>query len=176
MHQNMPEVNLENTVFFLQETKQLHWVNYLRVLAIVFIVGFHMLYTVTGSLKYSYGFFGALLESGTMTFVFISGFLFQYRRNKDFCYKKYILRRFQIVFLPYRIATTLLLAWTFIKAHAVNWHEMRRFPTPDWAFIFIIIPCWGYSPSVVGTVAGDLPMSRWRFSIFCSVRCFASVC
>ena len=81
--------------------EKLHYIDYLRALAIILIVAGHtMIWGKTGhSIQRTNAYF---LEGATLLFVFIAGFLFQYLAYK-FNYKKYLITKFKNVIMPYWI-------------------------------------------------------------------------
>lgn len=103
-----------------QQHKQLQWVVFYRAFAVILIVAWHMGYIVFPYLRLSYGFIGAILESGTMIFVFISGYLFRFHLPAHFSYSKYLSGRFKNICIPYLTASAILLALQALKGKSVD--------------------------------------------------------
>lgn len=84
-------------------------IHYLRGLAILFVVGVHARGGVADwasnpdTLKYVVSVFDAEEGNGTIMFVFIGGFLFQYLNRRSFEFSKYLQSKFKYVILPYLI-------------------------------------------------------------------------
>ncbi|MEN9848727.1 MAG: hypothetical protein RL368_1467, partial [Pseudomonadota bacterium] len=83
----------------------LNYINNLRGLVIIFIVGFHSFWLIdwdTNSLLYDvvYSFF----KGSSAYFLFIAGFLFQHLL-KNYHYKNYLNKKFQYVILPYLLVS-----------------------------------------------------------------------
>jgi probable poly-beta-1,6-N-acetyl-D-glucosamine export protein len=84
-------------------------IHYLRGLAILFVIGVHARGGVADwssnpdTLRYLVTVFDAEEGNGTMMFVFIGGFLFQYLNRESFDYKKYLNTKFKVIILPYLI-------------------------------------------------------------------------
>jgi probable poly-beta-1,6-N-acetyl-D-glucosamine export protein len=90
-------------------TKFLQHVHNLRGLAILFVIGVHVRGGVAdwttnpGTLTYLASIFDAEEGNGTIMFVFIGGFLFQYLNAKSFDFRKYLNTKFKFIILPYLI-------------------------------------------------------------------------
>lgn len=83
----------------------LNYINNLRGLVIIFIVGFHSFWLInwdTNSLLYDvlYSFF----KGSSAYFLFIAGFLFQHLL-KSYQYQNYLKKKFQYVILPYLLVS-----------------------------------------------------------------------
>lgn len=94
--------------------KKLNYINVFRALAILFIVGGHSIHSRHPLLK---PVCSVLLQDGTVLFVFISGFLFQYL-SENFEYKSYLKKKFFNVICPYLFTSIpgLLLFLCYSKA------------------------------------------------------------
>lgn len=80
-------------------------INFLRGVAIFFVVASHSLYvSVDGSVIYWDRLLGRLLGDGTTIFVLISGFLF-YHLIKKFEYKDFLFNKLKNVFIPYVVVS-----------------------------------------------------------------------
>ena len=84
-------------------------IHYLRGLAILFVIGVHARGGVADwssnpdTLKYLVTVFDAEEGNGTIMFLFIGGFLFQYLNRDRFDYRKYLQTKFNYIILPYLI-------------------------------------------------------------------------
>lgn len=86
--------------------QRLNYIHIFRALAIIIIVAghcFQSVHPVFGSLLH------VLLQDGTVLFVFIAGFLFQYLSD-NFSYKPYLKKKFFNVVAPYLITSVLGIA------------------------------------------------------------------
>lgn len=80
----------------------LNHIHYLRGVAIVMIIGVHARgYSIEWSDQRGFDFFVALFDNGTILFVFIAGFLFQYLNQEEFNYFGYLKQKSRFVLLPY---------------------------------------------------------------------------
>ena len=85
----------------IESKKQLNYINYLRAIAIIFIVAGHTL--IWGKPGHSIQRINSyFLQGGTLLFIFIAGFLFQYLSYK-FDYKNFLINKFKNVIMPYWI-------------------------------------------------------------------------
>lgn len=109
---------------------KLLYINYLRAFAILLVVAGHTLlwgkYGTTIRLTNLY-----LFKGGTLLFVFIAGFLFQYLAYK-FEYKKYLITKFKNVILPYWITMIPVAIIFAVRLHnpehfLVNYPPIARF-------------------------------------------------
>ncbi|MEQ9413941.1 MAG: acyltransferase [Cyclobacteriaceae bacterium] len=88
-------------------SKFLPYINHLRGLAIVLIVGIHCRTSFEwGKNYYQDKFWFSLIVYGTIVFVFISGFLFQHVNKTKFKFRDYIIKKIKYVVLPYFIVST----------------------------------------------------------------------
>lgn len=98
-------------------SKFLTYIHNLRGLAIFFVVGVHARGGVADwqshreALDVIATFFDSREGNGTVMFLFIGGFLFQYLTHNNFRFKKYIEQKFKYVILPYLIISIPLLAY-----------------------------------------------------------------
>lgn len=87
----------------------LQHIHYLRGLAILFVIGVHARGGVADwsshpeTLKFLVTVFDAEEGYGTIMFLFIGGFLFQYLNRDGFDYRKYLQTKFNYIILPYII-------------------------------------------------------------------------
>jgi hypothetical protein len=85
----------------------LSYIHNLRGAAIFFVVGVHARGTLTdwdshvAEHNFIRTIFDAREGNGTVMFIFIAGFLFQYLSQKNFVFKKYIEQKFKYVIIPY---------------------------------------------------------------------------
>ncbi|MEH0158252.1 acyltransferase [Limibacter armeniacum] len=90
---------------------KLNYIHNMRALAILLIVGVH----VRDMLNWNEGDISeellvTLFDNGTVVFVFIAGFLFQYlNSNKPFKFSDYLWKKFKFVLTPYLILSALLI-------------------------------------------------------------------
>lgn len=93
---------------------QLLYLDYFRGIAIIFIIAGHVLMPFyRGFSPYFREILGAVLVGGTILFVFIAGFLFQYLSDR-FRYFDYMKKKVLNVVFPYLIATFLILSAQFL--------------------------------------------------------------
>ncbi|MBT1702588.1 acyltransferase [Chryseosolibacter indicus] len=101
-------------------SKFLTYIHNLRGLAIFFVVCVHARGGVVdwqshkGALDVIATFFDSREGNGTVMFLFIGGFLFQYLTHTNFRFKKYIEQKFKYVILPYLIISVPLIAYRII--------------------------------------------------------------
>lgn len=82
----------------------LNYVHYFRGLAIILIVGVHCRTSIPWpENSYVHDILRYGLDSATILFVFISGFLFQYLTESKFNYSSYLWKKIQYVIFPYVI-------------------------------------------------------------------------
>ena len=79
-----------------------------RAAAIGLIVGFHLLFLGHGRMTVTRSVLGGLTDSGTMLFVLLAGFMFQWRSG-NFVFHDFLRRKALTVFCPYALATFLLI-------------------------------------------------------------------
>jgi probable poly-beta-1,6-N-acetyl-D-glucosamine export protein len=106
-------------------TRFISHVHYLRGLAILFVVGVHARGGVLdwNSHPETLSIVATILDAeegnGTMMFVFIGGFLFQYLNRNSFDYKKYLNTKFRYIILPYLIFSIPII---FFRIHS-NYYQ-----------------------------------------------------
>lgn len=76
-------------------------ITYMRAIAILIIVSGHTLWIASPNLSIVDKLVSNLLSSGTILFVFISGFMFHHVYYKEFSYKKFIIKKIRILLIPY---------------------------------------------------------------------------
>lgn len=123
----------------------LSYIHNFRAIAILFIVALHC-YTVLGP-----GIEPTILKRGTLLFMFISGFLFQYLSG-NYSTHNYWLKKLYYVILPYLVVSTPIIAVRVITHHHSS-EVQGLFPTfsqwPFWAKIMgyyftglHLVPLW----------------------------------
>jgi len=85
---------------------RLNYFDYLRAIAILFIVAGHS-FSVWSIDTLPEKVLANIITGGTSLFVFISGFFFHHIFYKDFEYKVFIKRKIKKVLVPYIILSTL---------------------------------------------------------------------
>lgn len=95
----------EASVVSLPKAKKgfISYIHNFRGIAIIFVIAGHLLLEWPKD-SLTYLFLRALWENGTVLFVFIAGYLFQYLSRK-FEYKDYLLKKLQNVLIPYVIVS-----------------------------------------------------------------------
>ena len=91
---------------------KLNYIHIFRAIAIIIIVLGHSIDTsqeIIGSLL------NVFVQGGTVLFVFISGFLFQYLSD-TFSYPTYLKKKFFNVILPYLLTSVIGITWVFLFA------------------------------------------------------------
>lgn len=110
---------MNNNIITAKTTaKRLDWIDGCRAIAIFFIVGFHVLFLVTGRLTGWCYLLGTVTDSGTVIFVLLAGSLLQYNFRK-FNYFSLLQKKIVSVIAPYVIASTGILILHHIKDHDV---------------------------------------------------------
>ncbi|HYG00987.1 MAG TPA: acyltransferase [Chryseosolibacter sp.] len=84
-------------------SKFLSYIHNLRGVAILFVVGVHAHGFDQQTTKVFDAIFDPSEGNGTVLFLFIGGFLFQYLTHNHFDYRKYIETKFKVIILPYLI-------------------------------------------------------------------------
>lgn len=84
-------------------SKFLSYIHNLRGIAILFVVGVHAHGLDRHKTKLFDSIFDPTEGNGTVLFLFIGGFLFQYLTHEHFDYRKYIEQKFKVIILPYLI-------------------------------------------------------------------------
>lgn len=145
----------------MEKSLRIVWVDLFRVMAIVQIVGYHMLYLIRGGISAAWcGLLGMMLESGVLSFVFISGYLFQRRHGgaRPFVFFEYLRGRLFHVLLPYFIASILLTILHGWKTGAAPAEWLRELPaTLLWGRA--AAPFW-FVPMILGFYL-LAPVWRW---------------
>ena len=105
-----------------QSKKQyLNYIHYFRGFAILVIVGIHCRISLNwGDNALGKQVFTTALDNGTILFVFIAGFLFQYLKEK-FEYRSYLIRKIRFVVLPYLIISALPIILKMLELHHSSW-------------------------------------------------------
>ena len=105
----------------------LNYINIFRAFAILMIVSSHtMLIGMQSNIYFKIS--TGILANGTMLFIFIAGFLFKHL-SKNFDYKKYLLKKWQNVILPYLFTSIpgLLLCF-YAQSYTQNpFHDLNKF-------------------------------------------------
>ncbi|MEQ8475979.1 acyltransferase [Fulvivirga sp.] len=93
----------------------LNYIHLFRGLAIVVIVGIHCRISLpwSSNQQFSKAVFTTLLDSGTILFVFIAGFLFQYLKHK-YEFFDYFKRKLKFVILPYLVVSVPILVYKYL--------------------------------------------------------------
>ena len=79
-----------------------------RAVAISLIVGFHLLFLGHGRMTVTRTVLGSLTDSGTLLFVLLAGFMFQWR-SAGFVFHGFLRHKALKVFCPYAVATLVLI-------------------------------------------------------------------
>jgi len=97
-----------------QKKEFLNYIHLFRGLAIVVIVGIHCRISFPWMESQEFGrqLFTTLLDNGTVLFVFIAGFLFQYLKRK-YTFSSYFIRKLKFVILPYIIVSVPILLYKY---------------------------------------------------------------
>ncbi len=120
-----------------QKKSKLFYINYLRAFAILLVVAGHTL--VWGKKDSLIAFTNNyLFTGGTLLFVFIAGFLFQYLSYK-FEYKKYLITKVKNVLLPYWIT---MIPVALVFAFTLNRENHCLFNYPP-IVRFLNVMCFG---------------------------------
>jgi Acyltransferase family len=91
----------------------LSYINHFRSIAILIIVAGHAIPALNWHDKYNFLLANIVLSNGTVFFVFIAGYLFQYLlRNYE--YKSYLLKKLKFVILPYCLTSIPAIAAYFL--------------------------------------------------------------
>lgn len=101
----------------------LNYIHLFRGLAIVVIVGIHCRISLPWSHDHvlSKAIFTTVLDNGTVLFVFIAGFLFQYLKPK-YQFLDYIKRKLKFVLMPYIIVSIPILVYKYyFYSHPYEW-------------------------------------------------------
>lgn len=105
-------------------SKFLSYILNLRGAAILIVVGVHARGNVTdwttnrGALDFISTFFDAREGTGTVMFIFIGGFLFQYLTHDNFVFRRYIEKKFLYVILPYILVSIPIIAFRIYSDYA----------------------------------------------------------
>src|SRR5687768_13791779 len=98
-------------------SKFLSYILNLRGVVIFIVVGVHARGNLSewtdheGALEFLATFFDAREGNGTVMFIFIGGFLFQYITHNNFDFRKYIEKKFLFVILPYLLISIPIIAF-----------------------------------------------------------------
>lgn len=100
----------------------LNYIHFFRGFAIVIIVGVHCRISLPWSEEGILGkaIFTTLLDNGTVLFVFIAGFLFQYLKKK-YEFKSYFKRKIRFVILPYLLVSIPILLYKYFSPEDYPW-------------------------------------------------------
>jgi len=100
----------------------LNYIHFFRGFAIVIIVGIHCRISLPWSEDQVLGrtIFTTLLDNGTVLFVFIAGFLFQYLKNK-YQFNSYFKRKLRFVILPYLLISIPILLYKYLFPQEYPW-------------------------------------------------------
>jgi uncharacterized membrane protein len=125
---------LTSTEFKRQSSTFLNYIHNFRGLAILFIVAGHVIWSLHWKNDQPDKMAIILITNGTIFFVFIAGFLFQFLSQK-YEYKKYLSKKIKYVIVPYLIVSIPALIWAFSKP---------SLPVPEWfKEDFSGWPIWG---------------------------------
>jgi surface polysaccharide O-acyltransferase-like enzyme len=96
----------------VEKKEFINYIHNFRGIAIIFVVACHLLLHWGNNSK-TEEFLFVLWGNGTVLFVFIAGYLFQYL-SKKFEYRSYIVKKLQNVILPYFIVSTPIIVYRII--------------------------------------------------------------
>lgn len=89
------------------------YIHHFRGLAIIFVAAGHLLMAWPED-SAVYRFFRVFWENGTVLFIFIAGYLFQYL-SKKFEFKSYFIKKMQYVILPYFIVSVPIIIYRLMQ-------------------------------------------------------------
>ena len=124
-----------------QKHEKLNYINVFRAIAILLIVAGHTIQSEHAIWK---PIFKTMLQDGTVLFVFISGFLFQYLSD-SFSYPKYLKKKFFNIVCPYLFTSILgiLLLFCFPAFNRFNGvNKLLQIPMFLTTGIFHNLPTW----------------------------------
>lgn len=87
-----------------QSKTYLNYIHNFRGVAIIFVVGGHILYGWHDKSSIGYQIINSVFQNGTVLFIFIAGYLFQHL-SRGFEYKSYLEKKVTNVLLPYLIVS-----------------------------------------------------------------------
>ncbi|MGE4300619.1 MAG: acyltransferase family protein [Victivallaceae bacterium] len=90
------------------------WIDGSRAAAMLFIVGFHVLFLLTSRMPASRYLLGTVTDSGTVIFTLLAGVLMRHNLDR-FSYPVFIRKKLSFVFAPYVIASLALLVLHAMK-------------------------------------------------------------
>ena len=110
-------------------------INYMRGVAILFVVASHSLYlTVNSELVWLAVLYDRLISEGTTLFILISGFLFFYLRGR-FNYKVFLRKKIENVVIPYvLLSIPAILVYCLGLKQDHDWIDMQWFSDISLAF------------------------------------------
>jgi len=120
--------------------KTKEFVNYIhnfRGLAILFVVAGHLLMDWDKN-SFTYLLFRVFWENGTVLFVFIAGYLFQYL-SKNFSYPDYLRKKLKNVLLPYLLISMPIIIYRILKVDYPGYILIDHPDIGNWAIINQII-------------------------------------
>lgn len=95
----------------------LNYINNLRGLVIIFIVGFHSFWLISWDTEsFLYDALSSFFKGSSAYFLFIAGFLFQHLL-KNYQYQNYLKKKFQYVILPYLLVSIPAIVKIVFVAH-----------------------------------------------------------
>ncbi len=114
-----------------QSLSFLHYIHNFRGLSILFIVATHVLAKLDWKDDKAEKLANILIGNGTVFFVFIAGFLFQFLSQK-YKFKNYLNKKIQYVIVPYLIVSIPGLIYVFSKHQLPDWFNYQFFGLPLW--------------------------------------------
>lgn len=150
----------------------LPYINNLRGVAILFVVGVHARGTAEDwpSNPFSHDLLTILFDAhegnGTVMFLFISGFLFQHLMQRGFDVKKYLSQKFRFVILPYILLSIPIILWR-IQHDYEPWSVADSFATRSDTYQFFyflasgthLSPFWFISAIIIYYISS--PVFHW---------------
>ena len=123
----------------IQKKEYLNYIHFFRGFAILVIVGIHCRISFRwGDHVFSKQLLTTALDNGTILFVFISGFLFEYLRHK-FQYTEYLKRKLKYVILPYLLVSILPILLKILDIHKGSWIPDEMVPDTWWQELFFYL-------------------------------------
>lgn len=124
-------------------------IEYFRAIAIVLIVAGHC-YAISGWIIDSFAelVLANIITGGTTLFVYISGFLFHHVFYKNFNYRKFMIKKFRNVYLPY----------LFLSIFAIYHALLTRIPFPEFYF--------GLKDTAVDQIVRPTLLYLWTGGVF----------
>lgn len=111
--------------------KHLQYIDHVRGLAILLIVSIHTRAAFGWANVYEERFWFSILVYGTIVFVFISGFLFQYLHRESFSFWPYFQRKLRFVVVPYLIVSVPAIVNKLWFDQSEAWHTDFYRSLPD---------------------------------------------